>query len=232
MKSISCVFSIPLDIPTPPASTKPISKRFSFANQWPRSADSIAEPRRGKSFRFCRFFSPILRWCVRFEGMNETTRDLGYFIDSSLERGLVCLRRFVKAADFSHELERSILNLFGGYGRIKIEKRLDIPAHSHDLSETPLNACTVLLTAQTKCPCRSFARVRYYIPRAALVLCEEARRGGITAYQQPVKSASFWQQPEDHPHKGQERKLTAPIILVVRDFLRPRKCRSHRPRGN
>jgi hypothetical protein len=134
--------------------------------------------------------------------MNETTRDLGYFIDSSEERDLICFRRFVKTADFSHELERSILNFFGGYGRIKVEKRLDIPAHSHDLSETLLNACTVLLTAKTKCPCRSFARGRHYILRAALVLCEEARPRGITAYQQTVKSASFWHSQKTTIIKG------------------------------
>ncbi len=88
------------------------------------------KPRRGKSFRFCRFFSPILRWRVRFERMNETTRDRGYFIDSRQERGLICSRRFVKAADFSHELKRGILNFFGSDGRIKVEKWFDVSAHS------------------------------------------------------------------------------------------------------
>jgi hypothetical protein len=94
------------------------------------SSGSIAEPGRGTSFRFQRFFFPILRWRVRFQGMNEATRDLGYFIDSGQERGLICSGRFGKAADFSGELKRSIVNLFGGDGWIKVEKRFDVPAHS------------------------------------------------------------------------------------------------------
>jgi len=42
-------------------------------------------------------------------------------------------RRFVKTADFSHELERSSSNLFGGDGWIEIEEGFDIPAHHYDL---------------------------------------------------------------------------------------------------
>jgi hypothetical protein len=74
--------------------------------------------------------------------MNETSRDPGYFIDSSQERGFIGSRRFVKTADFSYELECGGLNLFGGDGRIKIEKCFDIPAHSSDLSKTWLNLHT------------------------------------------------------------------------------------------
>jgi hypothetical protein len=61
--------------------------------------------------------------------MNETGRDLGYFIDSRQERGFIGSRRFVETADFSDELERGSSNLFSGDGRIKVEKRFDIPAH-------------------------------------------------------------------------------------------------------
>jgi hypothetical protein len=67
--------------------------------------------------------------------MNETSRDLRDFIDSSEERGLIGSRRLVKTADFSYELERRGLNLFGGDGRIEVEKCFDIPAHSSDLGE-------------------------------------------------------------------------------------------------
>jgi len=80
--------------------------------------------------------------------MNETSRNLGYFIDSSKERSLICSRRFVKTADFSHELERGILNLFGRDDRIKVEKRFDVPAHSYDLNETRLNRLYCLLTEE------------------------------------------------------------------------------------
>ena len=64
-----------------------------------------------------------------FERTEKARRDVGYFIDSSQERRFICVRRFVKAADFSYELERSGLNLFGSDGRIEIEKGFDIPTH-------------------------------------------------------------------------------------------------------
>ena len=55
------------------------------------------------------------------------------FVQRRKQRACVCLRGFVKTADFSHELERSSSNLFGGDGRIKIEKGFDIPAHHYAL---------------------------------------------------------------------------------------------------
>jgi hypothetical protein len=106
--------------------------------------------------------------------MNETSRDFGYFIDSSQERRLIRSRRSVKTADFSHELERGILNLFGGDGRIKVEKCFDIPAHSYDLNNR-LNPA-VLLTAEPRFLCRSFARRRHYVLWADRVFWKEARR--------------------------------------------------------
>jgi hypothetical protein len=80
--------------------------------------------------------------------MNEASRNLSDFIDSSQERGLIGSRWLVKTADFSHELARRGLNLIAGDERIKIEKCFDIPAHSSDLSQTWLNPCTALLTAE------------------------------------------------------------------------------------
>ncbi len=97
--------------------------------QWPGSADSIGEPGRGTSFRFCRFFFAILRRSVRFEGTNELCRDSSDLIDGSNERSFIRFRRLVEPGDFSHELEGGRAHLFGGDGRIKIEKRFDIPAH-------------------------------------------------------------------------------------------------------
>jgi hypothetical protein len=96
-------------------------------------ADSSAESLCGASLRFRGFFFPILRQCVGFERSEKTGRHAGYFIDCSQPRALVCLRWFVKTADFPHELERSSSNLFGGDGRIEIEKGFDIPAHHFDL---------------------------------------------------------------------------------------------------
>src|SRR5271154_4370898 len=61
--------------------------------------------------------------------MKKPTRDSSNFIDGSLKRRFVCLRRFAKTAYFPHELKRSIPNLFLGNGWIEIEENLDVSAH-------------------------------------------------------------------------------------------------------
>jgi hypothetical protein len=94
-----------------------------------RLKDSSAEPLSGARFRFGRFLFAIPRRGMGLERTEKARRDVGYFIDSSQERRLICIRRFVKTADLSYKLERSGLNLFGGDGRIEIEKGFDIPAH-------------------------------------------------------------------------------------------------------
>jgi hypothetical protein len=91
---------------------------------------SSAKSLRGSGFRLRGLFLSILRWGVGFEGMEKTSRDRGYFIDCSQKRGFVGLRRFVKAADLSDELQRSGSNLLGIHGRIEIEESFDISAHS------------------------------------------------------------------------------------------------------
>ena len=98
-------------------------------------ADSSAESFCSASLRLRGLFFPILRRGVGFERAEKTGRDAGYFIDCSQQCAFVCLRRFVKTADFSHELERSSSNLFGGDGRIEIEEGFDIPAYHYDLKE-------------------------------------------------------------------------------------------------
>jgi hypothetical protein len=62
--------------------------------------------------------------------MQKASRDIGYSIDCSQERSFVCFRRFVKTADFSHELERCGSNFFVRDWRIEVEKSFYIPAHS------------------------------------------------------------------------------------------------------
>ena len=62
--------------------------------------------------------------------MEEIRRDPGDGIDCGQERGFIRLRRFVKTADFSHELQRSGLNLFGRDRRVEIEQEFDVAAHS------------------------------------------------------------------------------------------------------
>jgi len=90
---------------------------------------STAESLGGPSFCLGGLFFSILRWRVCFERTEQTSRDVGDFIDGSLERVFVGLRRFVKAADFSDELERSSADLVGSDGWIEVEEGLDIPAH-------------------------------------------------------------------------------------------------------
>ena len=68
--------------------------------------------------------------------MEKASRDPSYLIDGRQEQAFVGLRRLVEAANFSHKLQRSRSNLFVGNGRIEVEKRLDIPAHQHDLRIT------------------------------------------------------------------------------------------------
>src|SRR5579863_737454 len=92
--------------------------------------ESGAESFGGASLCFCRLFFAIPAGRGRFERAQKASRDFGYFIDSSQERGLVCLRRFVKAADFPHVLERRGSNLFVRNRWIEVEKGFDIPAHS------------------------------------------------------------------------------------------------------
>ena len=94
------------------------------------SAPSSAESLCGTRLRLGGFFLSILRRCICVERVEKTSRDRGDFIDRAQERSFVRLRRFVKAADFSHELERGSSNLFGSNGRIEVEEGFDIPAHS------------------------------------------------------------------------------------------------------
>jgi hypothetical protein len=61
--------------------------------------------------------------------MNELCRDSCDLIYGRNERSFIRFRRLVEPGDLSHELERGRADLFGSDGRIKIEKRFDIPAH-------------------------------------------------------------------------------------------------------
>src|SRR6266404_1939317 len=84
-------------------------------------------------FRSRGFFFSILRRRSGFERAEKSLRDAGYFIDCRQKRGFICLRRFVEAADFSHELERSRSNLFVSDRRIEVEKGFDVSAHGREL---------------------------------------------------------------------------------------------------
>ena len=109
--------------------------------------------------------------------MNETGRYLRYIIDSSQERGLIGSRRFVKTADFSHELERGSLNLCCGDGRIKVEKCFDVPAHFYTSTKLDWTLVRPLLTAEARLLLSLTATlVRPYLLLADLAVLEEARR--------------------------------------------------------
>ena len=90
---------------------------------------SRTESLRGASLRFGGLFLAILRGCVGFEGPEKTSRDGGYFVDGIQEQGFVCLRRFIKSADFSYKLQRRSSNLFCSDRWIEVKKGFDIPAH-------------------------------------------------------------------------------------------------------
>ena len=122
------------------------------------------DPPQGSSLSLCGSLFSIPWWCIRFEGMNETSRDPGYFIDSNQEHGLIGSRGFVKTADFSHELERRGLNLFAGDGRIEVEKCFDIPAHSSDLNQTWLFVSLVA------------TKIRSYVAPAEFAALKEVQR--------------------------------------------------------
>src|ERR1700741_1511992 len=92
-------------------------------------SDSRAKSLRRPGLSSCRFLFPILRWCAGFERTDETSRSAGDFLDRRQERGFVYLRRFIKTADFSHELERRRPYLLIRDRRIKVEKCFDVPAH-------------------------------------------------------------------------------------------------------
>src|SRR5579859_4253185 len=95
----------------------------------PACAPSSTESFCGARPRFCSFFFSILGWRVRFKRMEKAGRNVGDFIDCRQERGFVCLRGFVKTADFSYELQCGSSGFFRGYGRIEVEEGFDIPAH-------------------------------------------------------------------------------------------------------
>jgi hypothetical protein len=84
----------------------------------------------GASLRLRGFFLPILRRGIGLERSEQATGDAGYFIDCVQESVFVGLGRFAKAADFSHELQRSGPNLIVRDWRIEVEEGFDISAHA------------------------------------------------------------------------------------------------------
>src|SRR4051794_38475226 len=54
--------------------------------------------------RLLRLLLPILRRCLRHQGVHQTARDLGHLFHRAPERGLVRLRRRAESTQLPHEL--------------------------------------------------------------------------------------------------------------------------------
>jgi hypothetical protein len=84
---------------------------------------------RSARFGFSGFFFAVLGWRSGFKGTKETIGDGGYFVNGRLKRFFIGLGRFVKAGDFSYELQGSGVDFVGGNRRIKIKQGFNISAH-------------------------------------------------------------------------------------------------------
>jgi hypothetical protein len=93
----------------------------------------IASPDQLANLREPSPFPPLLRDFLAVRGFRANaeaeSRYRRDFIDCCEERGFVYLRRFIKAADFSHGLERSGSNLLSRDRGIEVEEGFNIPAH-------------------------------------------------------------------------------------------------------
>lgn len=94
----------------------------------------VAESFCGASFRLGRFFVTASRRSAGFQRVQEPGGDGCNLIDRGQKCAFICLGRFVKAADLSHELQRSGSNFIGRNRWIEIEENLDIPAHACNLT--------------------------------------------------------------------------------------------------
>lgn len=90
------------------------------------SARAFGETRPG----FGAFFFSILGRRVSDQRVDELPCDRRQLFDRRVEGGLVCGRGLSGAADFAYVLQRGVVNLVVGGGRIEVEERSDIAAHA------------------------------------------------------------------------------------------------------
>jgi hypothetical protein len=83
----------------------------------------------GAGFGFGGFFFAIAGRRAGLERMQQAQRNGGDFFDGGMKDLFVGLRRFIEAADFSYELQRSRANFFFRDRRREVEKRFDVSAH-------------------------------------------------------------------------------------------------------
>jgi len=111
---------------------KPQAFRPELQNQ---TVELCAESLGGAGFGFCGFLFAISWRGAGFERFQEPGGCGGNFIDGSEKNDFVCLRRFVEACDFPHELQRRGPDLFRSDRRIEIVERLYISAHEPNSSQ-------------------------------------------------------------------------------------------------
>ena len=90
---------------------------------------TAAKSLRGTRFRLSRLILPILRRSRRLQRPKQALRHIRNLINRRQERSLIRLRGLRKPANLPHKLQRSSANLSRRNRRIKVEKRLDVPAH-------------------------------------------------------------------------------------------------------
>src|SRR5437667_8548185 len=92
--------------------------------------DGASEPLRSSGAGACGLDFAIARLCVGHQRFQEIPRYCCDLFDGVIERRLVDLRRLVEPRELSHELDRRSLDLLLSRGRVEVEQRLDVPAHS------------------------------------------------------------------------------------------------------
>ena len=95
-----------------------------------RGAGSGSEAFRCAGPGLCRFLFTVPGRCRCFQRSQQPSADAGYLVNSAFERSFIGSRRLVEARNLAYKLERGRTNLLIGHRRIKIEKRLDVPAHT------------------------------------------------------------------------------------------------------
>src|SRR5271166_363579 len=114
-----------------PCPARPVPTPSPGADQGTRGqAWSPGKPQGRACLRPCCLFCPIPRPSVRLKRVKEFSGDGRYLLNSSTERGFICPRRLIEAANLAHELQRRRKNFCLGHGWFEIEEGLDISTHT------------------------------------------------------------------------------------------------------
>src|SRR5260370_40298154 len=92
-----------------------------------RAASSgLTEPQARAFARLLRLEVAVACRRMRVQRGEQPPRCSGDFLDRTIERRLVGLRRLVEAGQLAHELQRGGLDFILGRRRLEIEQRLDV----------------------------------------------------------------------------------------------------------